>query len=200
MIRIYQTFAVICAVGGILLGCTSGHGTLNSVKDFEPPRTANDVVKDEVPPIGLKIAESQSITVALPEPATVELLNGVAHTGKLLTFGLTDLTVEAGGVAQKLSMTEVRKVVFSEDIWIENLDGNRQQTRIRGLTQNIEGIPITALVIKPSNQTGILNLTDVLSNKEYAKLTSNPDRTYVLKALLFNGSEQMEAEVASIKK
>lgn len=200
MTRIYQAFAVICATGSLLSGCVAGQGAVNSSERSEPLRAVNSVGKDEVPSTDLETAEPQLITVTLPEPVTVELLDGVSHTGELSAFGLHHLTIEASGVAQILSIDEVAKVVFSEDVWIENPDGTRQQTRIRGLTQTLENISPAALVIQPSNQTGILNLTDVLSSKEYSKLTGNFDRVYVLKALLFDGSGKMEAKVASIKK
>lgn len=200
MTRIYQTFAIICTFGGLVLGCASSKGTVNSVEDLKSLKAVDSAIKDDAPPAGLKTAEPRSLTVALPESATVELLDGISHTGELSAFGLHDLTIEASGVAQTLAMAEVKEVVFSEDIWIKNPDGTRQQTRIRGLTQTLENIPTAALVIQPSNQIGILNLTDVLNSKEYAKLTGNPDRIYVLKALLFDSSGHMKARVASIKK
>ena len=124
--------------------------------------------------------------VALPPQATIWRNSGGSLTGKLVKFEQKSLTVAAGGDSETVPLTEVKSVRFTlqDEIWLTLPDGTRGKFRpIRPISIPIEEVPTLAFKIANTNDSVILNLDKVLNDKEFGKLTSDPDKIYVLKTI-----------------
>lgn len=132
--------------------------------------------------------------VALPPQATIWRKKGSSLTGKLVKFDPTTLTVAAGGYSESVPLTEVKSVEFTlqEEIWVSLPNEARGKVRpIRGLSIPIEEIPASSFKIGSTNDSVILNLAQVLNDKEFGKLTSDPDKVYVLKTIEMTAPNKM---------
>ncbi|BCU13543.1 MAG: hypothetical protein DWQ54_25610 [Microcystis flos-aquae TF09] len=132
--------------------------------------------------------------VALPQQATVRRKKGSSLTGKLVKFDPKTLTVTAGGDSENISLTEVKSVEFTlqDEIWVTLPNGARGKVRpIRGLTIPIENVPASSFKIGRTNDSVILNLTQVLNDQEFGKLTSDPNKIYVLKTIEMTSPNKM---------
>lgn len=132
--------------------------------------------------------------VTLPPQATVWRKKGSSLTGQLVKFDPKTLTVEAGGDSENVPLTEVKSVEFTlqDEIWVNLPNGSRGKVRpIRGLSIPIEEIPASSFKISNTNDTVILNLAQVLNDKEFGKLTSDQDKVYVLKTIEITSPNKM---------
>ena len=114
--------------------------------------------------------------VALPQQATVWRKKGSSLTGKLVNFDPKTLTVEAGGDSESVPLTEVKSLEFTlqEEIWVSLPNGSRGKVRpIRGLSIPIEEIPASSFKISNTNDTVILNLAQVLNDKEFGRAAAD---------------------------
>lgn len=142
------------------------------------------------------------LEVALPKSATVRLTAGGSYTGRLTTFNSTNLTLSADGFSQTIPLAQIGQIEFQGDVWIQNEEGTRRfrRRRIRGLTQTLVGVPRTALVLGSLSSMGTLNLEHVLSQAEYERLSSNPERIHVIKELLFDTPGEMTVKVVVVRR
>jgi hypothetical protein len=132
--------------------------------------------------------------VTLPPQATIWRKKGSSLTGKLVKFDPKSLTVAAGGDSENIPLTEVKSVEFTlqEEIWVSLPNGSRGKVRpIRGLSIPIENIPASSFKIGSTNDSVVLNLDKVLSDKQFGKLTSDPDIIYVLKTIEMTSPNKM---------
>jgi len=132
--------------------------------------------------------------VALPQQATVWRKKASSLTGKLVKFDPKSLTVAAGGDSENIPLTEVKSVQFTlqEEIWVTLPDGRRTAARrIRTSPPPIEGVPASAFKIGSTNDLVVLNLAQVLNDKEFGKLTSDPNKIYVLKTIEMTAPNRM---------
>ena len=71
-------------------------------------------------------------------------------------------------------------------------DGRRAAARrIRIQIPSIEGVPASALKIDSTKDSVILNLDRVLNDKQFGKLTSDPDKIYVLRTIEMTAPNKM---------
>jgi len=133
--------------------------------------------------------------VALSPQATIWRNSGGSLTGKLVKFEQNSLTVAAGGDSETVPLTEVKSVQFTpqDEIWITLPDGTRGKfiRDIRSISIPIEEVPTLAFKIVNTNDSVILNLDKVLNDKEFGKLTSDPDKFYVLKTIEMTASQKV---------
>jgi hypothetical protein len=109
-------------------------------------------------------------------------------------FDPKSLTVAAGGDSEDIPLTEVKSVQFTlqEEIWVTLPNGSRGMVRpIRGLSIPIENIPASSFKIGSTNDSVVLDLDKVLSDKQFGKLTSDPDIIYVLKTIEMTAPNKM---------
>ena len=166
-----QGLAVASAAMGLLVGVGTSH-------------LAEAVTQSE-------LARSHSgrvLEVALPESATVRLTSGGSVTGKLTRFSASDLTLSVSGQSRTLPHAQIRQMEMGDTVWIRNPDGNREARRIRGVSQSLENVPVSALVWNDSSNLASLNLQGVLTQGEFNRLTSNPSLIYALSRVSFESS------------
>ncbi len=158
------------------------------------------------PPGQVRLAQNSGssnqrvLEVALPESVIVRLTAGGSYTGELTAFNSTHLTVSASGFSQTVSLGQIRQVDFQGNVWIPNPDGQRRSRRIRGIALTLEGVPVNALEIENSSNLALLNLEEVLSDEEFAQLSSNPDRIHAVKQLRFESSEIMAVRIVAVRR
>ena len=124
--------------------------------------------------------------VALPASATVRLKQGGSLSGQLVALSPTALTLAVGPQRQTVAMAKVSTIDFqqSNDMWVTLPNGIRQQVRpIRGLSLPLDALPGSALRVDADSATAIVDLTQVLTVEQFAKLTHNPDVVHVLQRL-----------------
>ena len=146
------------------------------------------------------ISNQKILEVVLPVSAIVRLTSGGSYTGELTAFNSTNLTLSASGFSQIVPLAQIRQVDFQGDVWIPNEAGTRRRGRIRGLTQTLVGVPLTALELGDPSNIGTLNLETVLSQEEYERLSSNPERIHVIKELLFETPGETTVKVVAVRR
>jgi hypothetical protein len=133
--------------------------------------------------------------VTLPPQATVWRKKGSSLTGQLVKFDPKTLTVAAGVDSESIPLTEVKSIEFTlpNEMWVTLPNGIRGKVmrEIRSLTIPIEEIPTSSFKIGSINDSVILNLAQVMNDKEFGKLTSNPDKVYVLKTIKITAPNKM---------
>jgi hypothetical protein len=82
-------------------------------------------------------------------------------------------------------------------VWIPNPDGTTAPLPlpIRGLSQDLENVPIRALAWNGSPSLARLNLQGVLSQGEFNRLTGNPELIYALTRMQFEPSNSTTMDV-----
>lgn len=124
--------------------------------------------------------------VALPPTATVRLKQGGSFSGRLVGFSASKLILSAASQRQAVALAQVSTVEFAQpqDLWVTLPSGGRQQVRpIRGLSLPIPGVPRYAVKVNGATDTASVDLTTVLSEEQFAKLTRNPSVVFVLKQI-----------------
>lgn len=125
--------------------------------------------------------------VALPATATVRFKQAGSLSGRLVTLTPTTLILAVGQQRQTVAMARVSTIEFAQpnDLWVSLPNGRRKQARpIRGLTLPIDALPSSAMRVDPTSETAIVDLTPVLNDEQFAKLTRNPEVVFVLNRLV----------------
>lgn len=132
--------------------------------------------------------------MAVPGPAQVELRQGWAVQGKLVSFNAEELTVAAGSDRQTVPLSTVKTITFGspEVLWLALAEGGRKQARPgRGITLPIENVPRSALHLAADSAWATLNLSGVLNDQQFARLQRDPARVPVLQAIELTGPATM---------
>lgn len=121
--------------------------------------------------------------VALPPTATVRLKQGGSLSGRLVRFSPTALTLAAASQSQSVALGQVGRIDFVEprDLWVSLPDGRRQIARPhRGMTVPLPAMSSAAVRVIGARDTAIVDLSGVLSEAQFARLTANPKVVPVL--------------------
>jgi len=121
--------------------------------------------------------------VTLPKKATVRLKQGGSLTGRLVRLTPSAFTLAVGAQTRTVAMTQVSTIEFAklEDLWITLPNGGRQRARPpRGLSLPIEAVPSSAVQVNAVTDTATFDLTQVLSEAQFAKLNKDPGVLFVL--------------------
>lgn len=130
----------------------------------------------------LATASRSAWPVALPATATVRLKQGASLSGRLVKLTASTITLALGQQSQTLELAKVSSIEFTKpnDLWVTLPNGRRQLRPIRGLSLPIDALPSSAIQVERGSDTALVDLTAVLSEAQFAKLTRNPDLVYVL--------------------
>lgn len=147
---------------------------------------------------------SAELPVALPVSAIVYPKKGSSLSGKLTQFNAKNLTIAVGDISKPLSITEVKQVEFSGDIWVVDADGSPRKLRgpdsISNRQQTWQAVPISAFQLK-TPQEAKLRLDGVVNREERADILSvAKDSVYVLQAIVFESSEKMTIRATPVDK
>jgi hypothetical protein len=123
--------------------------------------------------------------VAVPATATVRLRQGGSLSGRLLKLTSTSITLARGQQSRTLALANVSGIDFAQpnDLWVTLPQGRRQLRPIRGLSLPVDPLPSAAIKLDQGGETALIDLTPVLSEGQFAKLTRNPEVVHVLKRL-----------------
>jgi len=132
--------------------------------------------------------------VALPPTATVRLKQGGSLSGRLVGFSGSQLILSAASQSEAVPLGQVSMVEFAQlqDLWVNLPNGGRQQVRpIRGMSLPIPGVPRSAVKVNGATDTAIVDLTTVLSEEQFAKLTRHPSVVFVLKQIELTADDHL---------
>ncbi len=121
--------------------------------------------------------------VALPPTATVRLKQGGSLSGRLVRFSPAALTLAAASQSESVPLGQVTRVDFVEpqDLWVSLPDGRRRIARpLRGMTVPLPGMFSSAVKVIGARDTALVDLSGVLSEAQFARLTANPKVVPVL--------------------
>jgi hypothetical protein len=138
--------------------------------------------------------------VALPPTATVRLKQGGSLSGRLVRFSPTALTLAAASQSQEVALAQVGRIDFAEprDLWVSLPDGRRQIARpLRGMPVPLGGMPSAAVTVIGARDTAIVDLSGVLSEAKFARLTANPKLVPVLIRMEMVGGARLALWVRS---
>jgi hypothetical protein len=123
--------------------------------------------------------------VALPTTATVRLKSGGSLSGRLVKRTASTITLAAGKQSQSLDLSQVISIEFAQpsDLWVKLPNGRRQLRPIRGISLPVDALPNSAIQVDGSGERAVVDLTSVLTDEQFAKLTRNPGVVYVLNRL-----------------
>jgi hypothetical protein len=197
MKMIYQGLTWACCS----LLCLAG---VSEVKGISSPRPIElaQTVPNTVPSSSQNMpsASQKHLEVLVPELATIRLVGGGSRSGNLTDFNATDLTLSAEGFSETLALVEVAQVNFRGNVWIINPDGERRPQRIRGISVTLEGVPVDALVFRGSGGQGMLDLDGVLNDREFDRLSNNPERIHAIKQLVLESSGEMAVKIVALRR
>jgi hypothetical protein len=142
-------------------------------------------------------SQSTVLEVVVPDTATVVRKQGTPLTGRLMAFGVTKLTVEAGGEAETVPLNQVKSVSFEGDVWIE---GQSLPSKIRGYIKTWPGVPIKAFRLQKSAQSVQIDLNKVIPVNDVQKMINNKEKVQVLSKISFNSPQKMTIEAFSMPK
>ncbi|MFM7287468.1 MAG: hypothetical protein ACKO02_11750 [Cyanobium sp.] len=130
-------------------------------------------------------ASRQAWTVALPAMATVRLRRGGSLSGRLLKLTATAITLAMDSQIRTLALADVSGIDFAQpnDLWVTLPQGRRQLRPIRGLSLPLDPLPSASIQLDRGGENAVVDLTPVLSEAQFAKLTRNPEVVHVLKRL-----------------
>lgn len=135
------------------------------------------------------LADSKTIQVALPESAKVTTAAGDSYTGKLTSLSPDNLVLSASGQSLTIPRSQISIIELHGAVWIPNPSGDIEPYIIRGLSIPIDNVPTTALTWNGSSYLATLNLQEVLTDGEFAKLTENHELVYALIRMVPNASD-----------
>jgi hypothetical protein len=104
-------------------------------------------------------------------------------SGRLVRFSPTALTLAAASQSQAVALGQVGRIDFAEpqDLWVSLPDGRRQVARpLRGMTVPLTGMSSAAVKLIAARDTALVDLSGVLSEAQFARLTVNPNVVLVL--------------------
>ena len=142
-------------------------------------------------------SQSTVLEVAVPDTATVVRKQGTPLTGRLTAFGVTKLTVAAGGETETVPLNQVKSVNFKGDVWIE---GQALPSKIRGYIKTWSGVPMKAFRLQKSAQSAQVDLNKVIPVNDAQKMINNKDKVQVLSKISFNSPQKMTIEAFSMPK
>ena len=142
-------------------------------------------------------SQSTVLEVAVPDTATVVRKQGTPLTGRLTAFGVTKLTVAAGGETETIPLNQVKSVGFEGDVWIE---GQSLPSKIRGYIKTWPGVPIKAFRLQKSAQSVQIDLNKVIPVNDVQKMINNKEKVQVLSKISFNSPQKMTIEAFSMPK
>jgi len=142
------------------------------------------------------------LPVAVGDNATVRLTRGGSRSGQLTALTPTSLTLANAGQSQTLGISEVQRLELRGQVAIANPDGRVTPIRIRGVSQLIPNVPVTALTWSGRPSLASLNLQGVLSQAEFNHLTADPSLVYALTQMEFESVNRttMNVRVKALKK
>jgi hypothetical protein len=112
-----------------------------------------------------------------------------------MAFGVTKLTVEAGGEAETVPLNQVKSVSFEGDVWIE---GRSLPSKIRGYIKTWPGVPIKVFKLQKSAQSAQIDLNKVIPVNDVQKMINNKEKVQVLSKISFNSPQKMTIEAFSM--
>lgn len=142
-------------------------------------------------------SQSTVLEVAVPDTATVVRKQGTPLTGRLTAFGVTKLTVAAGGETETIPLNQVKSVGFEGDVWIE---GRSLPSKIRGYVKTWSGVPIKAFRLQKSAQSAQVDLNKVITVNDVQKMINNKEKVQVLSKIRFYSPQKMTIEAFSMPK
>ncbi len=142
-------------------------------------------------------SQSTVLEVAVPDTATVVRKQGTPLTGRLTAFGVTKLTLAAGGETETVPLNQVKSVSFEGDVWIE---GRSLPSKIRGYIKTWSGVPIKAFRLQKSAQSARIDLKKVITVNDFRKILNNKEKVQVLSKISFNSPQKMTIEAFSMPK
>ncbi len=145
---------------------------------------------------------SRVLPVAVGDNATVRLTRGGSRSGQLTALTPTTLTLFSAGQSQTLGIAEVQRLELRGQVAIANPEGRVTLIRIRGVSQRIPDVPVTALTWSGRPSLASLNLQGVLSQAEFNRLTADPSLVYALTQMEFEAANRttMDVRVKALKK
>ncbi|MEB3189671.1 MAG: hypothetical protein VKL42_04930 [Snowella sp.] len=142
-------------------------------------------------------SQSTVLEVVVPDTATVVRKQGNPLTGRLMAFGETKLTVEAGGYSETVRLNQVRSVNFKGDVWIE---GQSLPSRVRGdFPKIIEALPIKAFKLNEPPKTAKIALETMSDQGLQRLLRDTHDKSYGVKVILLDSSQKMTVKIAELE-
>lgn len=151
-----------------------------------PPLPAPPTALAQAQPAPFAAARHSAWPVLLPPQAIVTLRSGALLSGRLIELTPKALTLATGTSRRTLPLVELQAVEFpaQQELWLPEADGGRKRLRpIRGLSLPIDELPSSAMSVDGNADTAIVDLTPVLTEGQFAKLTRNPNVVYVLNRL-----------------
>ena len=138
------------------------------------------------------------LEVTLSEQATVKLADGSPFTGKLTSFTPDALTISVRDFHQRFALDEIQEIEFDDETLEIDLNERRGEgppIRLRGWPIPIEDVPVDALAIVRGSNVAKLTLDTVLSNEEFNKLSSDPEKNYAVTKIEFESTAMMEVTI-----
>lgn len=151
-----------------------------------PPLPAPPTALAQAQPAPFAAARHSAWPVLLPPQASVTLRSGAVLSGRLIGLTPKALTLATGRSRRTLPLAELQTVEFpaQQELWSLDANGGRKRLRpIRGLSLPIDELPSSAMRVDGNADTAVVDLTQVLTAAQFAKLTRNPDAVYVLNRL-----------------
>lgn len=142
-------------------------------------------------------SQSTVLEVVVPDTATVVRKQRNPLTGRLTAFGVTKLTVEAGGETETIPLNQVKSVSFEGDIWIK---GRSLPSRIRGYIKTWSGVSIKAFRLQKSARSAQVDLNQVIPVNDVQKMINNKEKVQVLSKISFDSPQKMTIEAFSMPK
>ena len=141
--------------------------------------------------------QSTVLEVVIPNTATVVRKQGNPLTGRLTAFGVTKLTLAAGGKTETVPLNQVKSVSFEGDVWIE---GQSLPSKIRGYIKTWPDVPINVFRLQKSAQSARVDLNKVIAVNDVQKMINNKDKVQVLSKISFDSPQKMTIEAFSMPK
>lgn len=139
---------------------------------------------------GTSLVQSvKNLEIALPESATIRLIEGGSYTGKLTSFSSANIILSASGQSRTIPRSHISQIELRGTVWIPNPDGNIEAYAIRGISQPLENVPVDALTWDGVSSLAILNLQGVMTQGEFNRLNRNPELVYALVRMQFDSSD-----------
>ncbi len=140
------------------------------------------------------------LELAVPNSAIVRLKQGNSYTGKLTAFNVENLEIVANSFSETVTFSQIKQVEFQGDIWIVISNETRKRVPIRGLSIPLEAVPVNAFKLENPPHKAVLDLGTVLNEEEFERLSSQTNKIYVVKKILFDSSETMTIRIVAVRR
>ena len=191
MRRNYWIYGSLCLLLALSVGCkASVSADKRSSQQAQPSKSTIGNVDSKLP-----------LPVVIPSPVELAMTDGRSASGNLQTFNSDELTLSANGQTKSFPITKVERINFEEEVWLQNPGEERRRSWIRGIEITIPNVPMRSLSADMTSNTGVIYLADVLSNREYEKLTDSDTTAYVIRIIRPNRAIQtMTVEIVPTRK